>query len=110
MLDPEDLDSLFAIVQTAAAQWRDIGRELGFTMRELGAIVAKKGISNDQDYFNVLLDVWLNWGPPEKSFPYTENLLVTLSNIGQHRLAQILAGNDDFIARKPLIRRYSFTS
>ena len=105
MLDPEDVDSLFAIVQSAKAKWRDIGRELGFTLREMDTIVAKKGISNDQDYFQELLDLWLNWAPPEKPFPCTEDLLDALRHIGQHRLALKLEGKDDFIAKKQLIKR-----
>ena len=105
LLDPEDVDSLFAIVQSAKAKWRDIGRELGFTLREMDAIGSKKGISSDQDYFQELLDLWLNWAPPEKPFPCTEDLLSALRHLGQHRLALKLAGNDNFIAKKQLIQR-----
>ncbi|KAL5505493.1 hypothetical protein EMCRGX_G006936, partial [Ephydatia muelleri] len=75
MLDPEDVDSLFGIVKGAKAKWRDIGHELGFTLKEMDEIVQKKGISQDQDYFQELLDLWLNWAPPQRPFPCTEDLL-----------------------------------
>ena len=104
LLDPEDVDALFGIVKSAKAKWRDIGRELGFTLKEMDNIGAQKGISQDQDYFQELLDLWLNWAPPEKSFPCTEDLLEALRRIGQHRLAMKLAQCDDFM-RKELIKR-----
>ena len=105
LLDPEDVDALFEVVKSAKAKWRDIGRELGFTLREMDDIVAKKGISQDQDYFQELLDLWLNWAPPEKSFPCTEDLLEALRHIGQHRLAMKLEQRDDFMGKKGLIKR-----
>ena len=108
LLDPEDVDALFEIVKGAKAKWRDIGRELGFTVKEIDNIVAKKGISQDQDYFQELLDLWLNWAPPEKSFPCTEDLLEALRHIGQHRLALKLEKCDDLMG-KELIKRSKCT-
>ncbi|KAL5505499.1 hypothetical protein EMCRGX_G006944 [Ephydatia muelleri] len=105
MLDPEDVDSLFGIVKGAKAKWRDIGRELGFTLKEMDEIVQKKGISQDQDYFQELLDLWLNWAPPQRPFPCTEDLLDALRRIGQHRLALKLEGIEDFMGKKELIKR-----
>ena len=105
LLDPEDVDALFEVVKSAKAKWKDIGRKLGFTVKEMDNIVAKKGISQDQDYFQELLDLWLNWAPPEKSFPCTEDLLEALRHIGQHRLALKLEKCDDFMGKKELIKR-----
>eukprot|EP00731_Ephydatia_muelleri_P005380 Em0002g1556a len=105
MLDPEDVDSLFGIVKGAKAKWRDIGRELGFTLKEMDEIVQKKGISQDQDYFQELLDLWLNWAPPEKPFPCTEDLLDALRHIGQHRLALKLENTESIMGMKTLVTR-----
>ena len=105
MLNPEDVDSLFGIVKGAKAKWRDIGRELGFTLKEMDEIVQKKGISQDQDYFQELLDLWLNWAPPQRPFPCTEDLLDALRRIGQHRLALTLENTDIIMGMKTLVTR-----
>ena len=110
VLDPEDVDPLFEVVKSAKSKWRDIGRELGFTLKEMDNIVQKKGISQDQDYFQELLDLWLNWAPPERPFPFTEDLLEALRRIGQHRLALKLADNEDFMGKKELTKRGLQTS
>ena len=105
MLNPEDVDSLFDIVKGAKAKWRDIGRELGFTLKEMDEIVQKKGISHDQDYFQELLDLWLNWAPPQRPFPCTEDLLDALRHIGQHRLALTLENTEIIMGMKTLVTR-----
>ncbi|KAL5505482.1 hypothetical protein EMCRGX_G006919 [Ephydatia muelleri] len=105
MLNPEDVDSLFGIVKGAKAKWRDIGRELGFTLKEMDEIVQKKGISQDQDYFQELLDLWLNWAPPQRPFPCTEDLLDALRRIGQHRLALTLENTEIIMGMKTLVTR-----
>ena len=105
LLDPEDVDSLFGIVKGAKAKWRDIGRELGFTLKEMGEIVQKKGISQDQDYFQELLDLWLNWAPPQRPFPCTEDLVDALRHIGQHRLARTLENTEIIMGMKKLVTR-----
>ena len=105
MLDPADVDSLFGIVKGAKAKWRDIGRELGLTLREIDEIGQKKGISEDQDYFQELLDRWLNWAPPQRPFACTEDLRDALRRIGQYRLALKLESIEDFMGRKQLIKR-----
>ena len=105
ILDPEDVDSLFGIVKGAKAKWRDIGRELGFTLKEMDEIVQKKGISQDKDYFQELLDLWLNWAPPQIPFPCTEDLLDALRHIGQHRLALKLESSEIIMGMKKLVTR-----
>ena len=105
MLDPEDVDSLFGIVKGAKAKWRDIGHELGFTLKEMDEIVQKKGISQDQDYFQELLDLWLNWAPPQRPFPCTEDLLDALRRIQQHRLALKLENTESIMIMKKLVNR-----
>ena len=100
LLDPEDVDKLFAFVESAKSKWRDIGRKLGFTMKDMEGIVTKKGVNQDQDCFQELLDLWLNWAPPCRSFPYTEDLVEALRHVQLHRLALRLEKNDDFMAKK----------
>ena len=104
MLGPEDVDSLFEVVKGPKSKWRDIGRELGFTLKEMDNIAQKKGISQDQDYFQELLDLWLNWAPPERPFPCTEDLLDALRHIGQHRLALKLENTELMIMKKLVTR------
>ena len=55
LLGSEDVDALFKIVKSAKAEWKDIGLTLGFTLKEINNIIAKKGASQDQDYFQELL-------------------------------------------------------
>ena len=104
VLDPEDVDSLFEVVKSAKSKWRDIGRELGFALKEVENVVQKKGISQDQDYFQELLDLWLNWAPPERPFPCTEDLLEALRRIGQHRLALKLENTEKLMRMKDLVK------
>ena len=100
LLDPEDVDKLYSFVESAKPKWRDIGRTLGFTLNDLDGIVAKKGISQDQDYLQEMLYLWLNWAPPYRSFPYTEDLVDALRHAELHRLALRLEQNDNFMKDK----------
>lgn len=60
LLDPEDLDNLFALLRRASKHWKDIGRHLGFTISELDKITTKTGVSQIDHYFQELLDMWLD--------------------------------------------------
>ena len=69
-----------------------------------------RGISQDQVYFQELLDIWLNWAPPERPFPFTEDLLDALRRIGHHRLALKLEAIEGFMGKKELTKRGPQTS
>ena len=105
LLNPGDLDSLFKFVKRVKVKWRDIGYKLGFKKDEMDNIVTTTGIHQNQDYFLELLDLWLNWAPPRKSFPCTEDLLEALRDIGQHRLASELEKCAEFVGNERLIKR-----
>lgn len=102
LLDPEDLDNLFALLRRASKHWKDIGRHLGFTISELDKITTKTGVSQIDHYFQELLDMWLDRAPPEQQFPFTEDLVRALREVKSHRMAYDLENSKDFMADKRL--------
>lgn len=112
LLDPEDVDALFSFVSSAKGKWRDIGRLLGFTIKDMEDIITMKGVNQDQDIFQELLLRWLNWAPPQRSFPYTEDLVEALRSVQLHRLALNLERNANFMddKRRTRIERASISS
>lgn len=104
LLDPDDIDALFSFVSNAKSKWKEIGRNLGFTMKDLSDIVTMKAVNQDQDCFQELLQRWLNWAPPCRSFPYTEDLVGALRHVELHRLALSLEKNPDFMGNKEYTR------
>ena len=52
------------------------------------------------DFFEELLDQWLNWAPPQKSYAYTEDLVEALRNAKLEKLAHTLESGDRFMNEK----------
>ena len=61
----EDHQWLRTKISKAAVKWRALGRELGFTHDELGAVVALPGLHEVKDYMDELLSRWLKRAPPK---------------------------------------------
>ena len=102
LLEPEDLDKLFDLLRLASKHWRNIGRQLRFTLQELDRITTKTGLSQDEHYFQELLDLWLNRAPPLHQFPFAEDLARALREVKSHRLAFKLESSKDLMADKRL--------
>ena len=77
-MEEKDLDALFKFIENASPQWRNIGTALGFRKVDLDAITTKAGLKEDAHFFQELLLKWLNWAPPDHSFPFTEDLATAL--------------------------------
>ena len=49
------------------------------------------------DYFEELLEQWLNWAPPYRSYAYTEDLAGALRGAKLEKLAHTLESSDRFM-------------
>ena len=74
-------------VNEAAAEWRDVGRKLGFTRDELDDIVTHPGLHRVKDYMDELLSRWLKRAPPNHPLPCVEDLATALRSVGEDRTA-----------------------
>ena len=89
-LSRKDHQWLCEAVSEAAANWRALGRELGFTRDELEDIVTHPGLHRVKDYMDELLSRWLKWAPPNHpKLPCVEDLATALrsKSVGEERTA-----------------------
>ena len=86
-LSRQDHQWLSEAVNEAAANWRALGRELGFTHDELEDVVRHPGLHGDKDYMDELLRRWLRWAPPNHPLPCVEDLATALRSVGEERTA-----------------------
>ena len=77
-LSRKDHQWLSEAVSEAAANWRALGRELGFTRDELEDIVTHPGLHRVKDYMDELLSRWLKRAPPDHPLPCVEDLATAL--------------------------------
>ena len=98
LLDPEDSSDLLAAVRSAASQWRDIGRHLGFKLTELNDMIPKNNAP--VDYLEEMLEQWLNWAPPLRSYAYTEDLVEALRAAKLEKLAHTLENDERFMKKE----------
>lgn len=99
VLKPADASLLTSFLQSANLRWRDVGRHLGFTHSELSNIAPTGGLTSPQHYFEEMVERWLKWAPPAKSYPCTEDMVAALRQIGEHNLALHLEQHSDFMAK-----------
>ena len=100
LLDPEDGSDLLAAVRSAASQWRDIGRHLGIKLPELNDMIFMK--NKPVDYLEEMMEQWLNFTMPLRSYTYTEDLVEALRAAKLEKLAQTLEDNERFIKKGEL--------
>ena len=86
-LSRKDHQGLCEAVSEAAANWRALGRELGFTHDELTEVIRCSGLHGDKDYMDELLSRWLRWAPPKHPLPCVEDLATALRSVGEERTA-----------------------
>ena len=91
ILDEHDHTEIFQTTESASAEWRAIGRKLGFTVSELDSIVREPGRNGDVDYYEAMLKRWLDWAPPSHTPPSLQSLLSALRAAGKERQANDLA-------------------
>ena len=91
MLHEDHCTQLFRLTKKAADKWRVIGRELGFG-DELDKIVRELGRHGDEDYYEAMLKRWLDWAPPNHSYPTLSALVAAIRAVGKERLANELEG------------------
>ena len=84
---PGDEDYLFKKLRRASSNWREIGRQLGFTHEELLAIVNCEGLKSVRDYLQELLRLWVNKEPGSTTMKV---LAKALREAGEERLAFVL--------------------
>ena len=82
-------------MRSAAPQWRDIGRHLGFKLTELNDMIPKN--NTPVDYLEEMLEQWLNWAPPYRSYAYTEDLAEALREAKLEKLAHTLENDERFM-------------
>ena len=93
-LGPEHLKELFEMVKDAQEKWKDVGRALGFEIKELDGIGHAKSKDGDYYCFHELLSTWLNRAPPVYPFPCVEQLADALRAAEKHRTAFNLEHNE----------------
>ena len=52
------------------------------------------------DYLEEMLEQWLNWAPPLRSFAYTEDLVEALRAAKLEKLAHTLENNERFMKKE----------
>ena len=52
------------------------------------------------DYLEEMLEQWLNWAPPLKSYTYTEDLVEALRAAKLEKLAHALENNERFMKKE----------
>ena len=91
ILDEHDHTEIFQTTESASAEWRAIGRKLGFTVSEMDSIVREPGRNGDVDYYEAMLKRWLDWAPPSHTPPSLQSLQSALRAAGKERQANDLA-------------------
>ena len=89
VLTAQDLHILTSIMKAAAPQWQAIGGALGFLYSDLTIIQNTPMLipQAPQSYFREMLSQWLNWAPPNHSWPTLEALETALRSSGSESLA-----------------------
>ena len=89
VLTAQDLHILTSILKAAAPQWKMIGDTLGFLDSDLSIIQQSPLFipEGPPGYFRQMLSQWLNWAPPNHSWPTLEALEMALRRSGQENLA-----------------------
>ena len=91
-LSDDDHSSIYDKLKGKAANWRDIGRELGFKQGEMNNIQSNPILltqSPPESYLNEMLSQWLQWAPGDgrggTGFATRESLRAALlrANLGQ---------------------------
>ena len=81
---------IFRATSKASENWKDVGRELGFTEEQLSCIVREPGRTGERDYYSAMLQKWLNWAPPNHPSPSIQQLSAALREVGKEKLANDL--------------------
>ena len=72
---------------SASDKWRSIGWKLGFTADQLDAIVHEPGRHGEDDWYMAMLRRWLDWAPPDHTYPSLQSLTSALCAVGKERQA-----------------------
>ena len=75
------------MTKKACGEWKPIGRELGYTEDELSSIVRETGQTGEEDYYAEMLRRWLDWAPPNHTYPSIPQLSSALRAVGKERMA-----------------------
>ena len=67
------------------AIWRDLAQELGFSYHEIELVASTVG--GHKVCLEKMLEVWLNWAPPNHTFATIQNLANALRAVTKERLA-----------------------
>ena len=78
---------VFKMTNKACSKWKGIGQKVGFTDRELSAIVREPGQTGEENYYSAMLMMWLDWAPPNHHLPSVQQLTSALREVGFERLA-----------------------
>ena len=88
--DGNNHTEIFMVTKAASEKWRAIGRELGFTDKQLSSIVHEPGRTGEEDYYSAMLGNWLDWAPPNHPSPSVQQLSAALRTVGKEKLANEL--------------------
>ena len=89
VLTAQDLYILTSIMKPAAPHWQAIGGALGILPSDLTIIQQSPLLTPEgpTGYMRQMLSQWLNWAPPNHSWPTLEALEMALRRSGQENLA-----------------------
>ena len=89
-VDSKNHTEIFRVTRAASEDWKDVGRELGFTEEQLSCIVREPGRTGERDYYSAMLGRWLDWAPPNHPYPSIKQLSAALREVGKEKLANDL--------------------
>ena len=92
-LHSDDEDDLFVAIKSATPQWKDIARGLKMTHVQTKDIIFTPGLTQQSDYFQEMLHIWLKWALPVHPLPTTEDLAEALRVVGAECVAYKLVRN-----------------
>ena len=89
VLTAQDLHILTSIMKPAAPHWQAIGGALGILPSDLTIIQQSPLLipEGPTGYMRQMLSQWLNWAPPNHSWPTLEALETALRSSGSESLA-----------------------
>ena len=87
ILNESDHRKVFDATHSASDKWKAIGWRLGFSEDQLVAIVREPGQHGEEDCYRAMLRKWLDWAPPDHSYPSLQSLISTLCAVGKERQA-----------------------
>ena len=87
ILNESDHRKIFDATQTASDKWKAIGWRLDFSEDQLDAIVHEPGRHGEEDYYRAMLRKWLDWAPPDHSYPSLQSLTSALCAVGKEKQA-----------------------